>query len=124
MELSSQVRADERDALEKQQEKKRVKNEAMLKRRLHAATHKYVDKLYYREMYDSAACWRTCAQVNQEMKALGSVSVRLKALKDQIRMRVLGLGWDNCHHPWSKNGHVYTPDKLVLHLKDDIIKSM
>jgi len=47
LELSSQVRADERDALEKQQEKKRVKNEAMLKRRLHAATRKYVDKLYY-----------------------------------------------------------------------------
>ena len=80
MELSSQVRADERDALEKQQEKKRVKKETMLKRRLDAATREYVDKLYYQEMYDLAACWRTCAQVNREMKALGSVSARLEAL--------------------------------------------
>ena len=56
LDLSSQVRADERDALEKQQEKKRVKKETMLKRRLDAATREYVDKLYYREMYNSAVC--------------------------------------------------------------------
>ena len=54
----------------------------MLKRRLDAATREYVDKLHYREMYNSAACWRTCAQVNREVKALGSVSARLEALKD------------------------------------------
>ena len=65
LDLLSQVRADERDALEKQREKKRVKKETMLKRRLDAATREYVDKLYYREMYNSAACWRTCAQVNR-----------------------------------------------------------
>ena len=38
-------------------------------------------------------------------------------------MRVLGLGQDGFHRPWSKNGYAYTPDELALHLKEYIIKT-
>ena len=78
----------------------------MIKKRLDGATKSYIDKLHYREMHDSAACWKTCRQVDAELKKLKSESARREALKDQIRMRVLGLGWDDCHHPWSIGGRV------------------
>ena len=121
LELSSEVRTAERDALEKQQEKKRLKKEMLLKKRLEAATKAYVDKLHYREMYDSAACWKTCKQVDAELKNIKSVSGKQEALKDQIKMRVLGLGWEDCHHAWSKKGKDYTPAELAKHLKENII---
>ena len=122
LELSSEVRQSERDALEKQQETKRLKKETLLKNRLEAATKDYVDKLHYRAMFDSAACWKTCKQVDAELRNIKSVSGKKEALKDQIRMRVLGLGWEDCHHAWSHGGTDYTPKELADHLKDGIIK--
>ena len=69
LELSSEVRQSERDAVEKQQEMKRLKKETLLKNRLEAATKDYVDKLHYRGMFDSAACSITCKQVDAECTA-------------------------------------------------------
>jgi hypothetical protein len=37
-------------------------------------------------------------------------------VKDQILIQYVGLGWEEAHHPWSKNGYVYTPAKLLKHL--------
>ena len=122
LELSSEVRQLERDALKKQQETKRLKKETLLKNRLEAATKDYVDKLHYRGIFDSAACWKTCKQVDAEPRKIKSVSGKKEALKDQIRMRVLGLGWEDCHHAWSHGGTDYTPKELADHPKDGIIK--
>ena len=38
-------------------------------------------------------------------------------MKDQIRIRVLGLGWYDWHHPWSAAGHEFTGEDLVEHIK-------
>ena len=56
----------------------------MFKTRLEAATRAYVYKLYYRGMFNSDACWKTCAQVDRELKKIKSVSGKHEALKDQI----------------------------------------
>ena len=122
--LSSEVQQAERDALEKQQMRKQEKKSTLLKARLEAATTTYVDKLYYREMFDSAACWKTCKQVDSELKKIKSVSGKREALKDQIKISELGLGWDNCHHAWWKYGKDYSPAELVKHIKEDIIKKI
>lgn len=122
LELSSEVRQSERDALDKQQETKRLKKEVLLNNRLEAATKDYVDKLHYRSMFDSAACWKNCKQVDVELKKIKTVSGKKEALKDQIRIRVLGLGWEDCHHAWSHGGTEYTPEELANHLKDGIIQ--
>ena len=122
LELSSEVRQTERDALDRQQQRKQEKKAALLKERLEAATKAYVDKLYYREMFDSAACWKTCKQVDSELKKIKSPSGKKEALKDQIKMRVLGLGWEDCHHAWSKGGNDFSPAVLAKHLKEGIIQ--
>ena len=31
---------------------------------------------------------------------------------------VIGFGWKDLHHPWSKNGKVYTADELFKYLVD------
>ena len=32
------------------------------------------------------------------------------------------MGWEDCHHPWSKGDKLFSPDALATHLKDGIIK--
>ena len=64
----------------------------------------YIDDLYYHDMYYQAACWKTSQSVDCELKKLKSKSAKLVALKDNIHMRVIGLGWEDLATPWSKNG--------------------
>jgi hypothetical protein len=108
--------------LEAQWSKKCHKKETLLKNKLDGATKAYVNKLHYHKMYDSAACWRTCNRVDHELKAITSQNAKWEALKDQIRMRVLGLGWEDCHHPWPSGGVVFMPQQLATQLKNNIIK--
>lgn len=122
LELSSEVQQTERNALEKQQERKQEKKASLFKGRLKSATRVYVDKLYYRDMLDSDACWKTCAKVDMELKKIKSDTRKREALKDQIKMRSLGLGWNDCHHAWSKGGTPYSSAVLATHLKQNIIK--
>ena len=52
---------------------------------------------------------------------LSSYSARLEAAKEKIRIRVLGFGWDDLHHVWSKDGYSYTPEELRDYLINIII---
>ena len=42
-------------------------------------------------------------------------------MKEQILIRYLGLGWEEAHHPWSKNKHQYTALELLKHLCEVVI---
>jgi hypothetical protein len=44
---------------------------------------------------------------------LGSKAARLRAVKDQHLIRILGLGWMQAHYPWSKNGMAYSAKNLL-----------
>eukprot|EP00965_Chrysotila_dentata_P021159 700541-Pleurochrysis_carterae.AAC.1 len=54
-------------------------------------TESYIDALYYFEKWKSAACWKTAAHAEAELVKLKSKTARAGALKEQIRIRVLGL---------------------------------
>ena len=41
-------------------------------------------------------------------------------LKENIQMRVIGLGWTDLATAWSKNGKEFTPKELTDHLKNII----
>ena len=86
--------------------------ESLVKVSIQAATAQYVDQLHYRDMYDSPACWKTVSQVTAELKKLKSDTAKREKLNDQIRIYVLGLGWEDCHHAWSKGGIDYTWKEL------------
>ena len=38
-------------------------------------------------------------------------------MKDQIKIRVLDLGWDYWHHPWYTAGHEFTGEESAEHIK-------
>ncbi len=42
-------------------------------------------------------------------------------MKEQILISYLGLGWEEAHHPWSKNKHQYTALELLKHLCEVVI---
>eukprot|EP00984_Skeletonema_dohrnii_P010645 scaffold4161_cov113-Skeletonema_dohrnii-CCMP3373.AAC.1 len=57
----------------------------------------------------------------KEKKKVKSKTAKLNEIKEQIRMRVLGLGWGDLHHAWSKDGTHYSVDHLASYLKNTII---
>ena len=44
-------------------------------------------------------------------------SSKLLALKDNTRMRVICLGWEDLRTHWSKNENAFTPEDITLHIK-------
>jgi hypothetical protein len=46
---------------------------------------------------------------------------KLKAVKEQLQIRVIGFGWKDLHPPWSKDGKLYTADELFQYLLHTII---
>ena len=87
---------------------KKEKKQTLLKKRLGGATKKYIYKLHHCNMFDSEACLKNCAQIDNKPRKITSISGRKEVMKDQIIIRVLGLGWDNWHHLWSASGHEFT----------------
>ena len=73
-------------------------------------------------MYGSAACWKTAATLNRELGKITSKKSKIDALKENIRMRVLGLGWSDMATPWSRNGKMLTVAELSAHLKLIIVQ--
>ena len=56
-------------------------------------------------------------QVDRGLEKIHSVSVKLNALKEQIRIRVLGFGWYDIHTTWLYTLAVKSPKSLAVHLK-------
>jgi hypothetical protein len=52
---------------------------------------------------------------------LKSKSARLSAVKEQILIRYLGLGWDDAHHPWSANGELFNSKHLLNHFVQNVL---
>ena len=55
--------------------------------------------------------------VYREVKNLNSKSSKILSLKENIRMRVIGLGWEDLITHWSKNGKSFTVEELASYLK-------
>ncbi len=45
----------------------------------------------------------------------------MKGIKEQILMRLLGQGWNEAYHAWSKNGLPYTSNQLFRFFKQIVI---
>ena len=53
--------------------------------------------------------------------ALGSKTARLAAVKEQILIRYLGLGWELAHHNWSEGGRTFFLEELYKNLVEVVI---
>ena len=117
LEESPITTAANKAALEKQR-KARLHREELTKRLcLEKATLQQIAILTYYEMYHEECCWRTAKDVSDGLKSLKTKTSKLHAVKENISIRVVGFGWQQFHHQWSKNGVDYTIDELAKHLK-------
>ena len=117
----AETRVADQAALKAQREAKRRKQELAREAALAKGQESFIDALYYREMYDSPACWKTAAAVDRELAKLKSKASQLEALKENIRMRVLGFTWPDLATAWSKDGKEFSPEHLAAHLKMIIV---
>jgi hypothetical protein len=119
--LSPEVRKDEKVALDKQREAKKRRLQLLRDKKILAATQEYATALTYIDMYHSDACWKTATQARKQFSKLTSITAKKKAVKEQIKVRVVGFGWKDLHHAWSKQGVDYTPEFLRDYLIETII---
>jgi len=119
--IAPDVRRKEQAALDRQRESKNLKMETLRKKKLLAAQYEYAAALTFIEMYHSDACWKTAAAARGNFDELGSETAKREAVKDQIRIRVNGLGWKDLHHAWSLKGLDYTANQLLQHLMMKVI---
>ena len=107
-----------RDDLDRQREAKRKKEEMIEKKSLDKAKEDLVEASYYWEMFHSEVCWKgNLSIVSKMLGRLKSESAKLEALKENIRMRVIGLGWKQFAITWSYKGAKRSVSKLAAHLK-------
>jgi len=81
----------------------------------------YANALTYIDMFHWSACWRTVSEARQVYNKLTSVTAQKEAVKENIRIRVIGFGWDDLYHPWFKDRVDYPPGQLRDHLINTII---
>lgn len=91
--------------------------------RLEAATKAYAKALTYIGLFHSPFCWNTVKQAEEEFGKLDGLSdtAREVAVKEQIRIRVIGFGWSDLHCKWSEGGGSKTAEELFEHLIEKII---
>mgnify|MGYP006196441921 FL=1 len=107
-----------REELDNQREAKRKKEEMIKKKSLEKAEEALIEASYYWDMYFSDVCWKGKQSIVKTMLArLRSESTKVEALKENIRMRVLGLGWKQFSITWSQKGVRRSVDELAMHLK-------
>ena len=115
------VQIKEKVLLNSQQEAKNEKKQILLQKKMLACQKEYGDKLTYIAMAHSLAFWKTKPIPNREYNKLESRMAKLNAVRDQIQIHVIGFRWKDIHHPWSKEGHVYSSDDLFQYLVNKII---
>ena len=108
-------------ALKRQEDVKREKMELLLQKKLDDKGSNFLENLYLWDQWHHEKCWHTEAEANEQYNALTSKSAKLKAVKNQLLIRYLGLGWDEAYHAWSCNGVDYTPLHLFRFLVDVVI---
>ena len=86
-----------------------------------AIQKEYVNALTYTDMFHSPACWKTMAEAKRLFHSLSSKASKLEAVKEQIRICVVGFGWKDLHHAWSEGGIAHSHETLLKHLVEVII---
>jgi len=109
------------DALHKQKESRQQKEEIARRKKIATCREEYIVAIELWEQYHSPRCWKTVEYAQSVYGQLKSETARLNAVKEQILIRYLGLGWERAHHPWSKSGVTFSSKQLLKHLIETVI---
>ena len=97
--------------------RKRIEHE----KNLQNAKEEYIKAWDLIEVYHSDRGWKKLSQAIRVMNSLSSEAARLKAIKEQITIRVKGFGWKEAAHAWSKGGTAYDSSELMKHFVNVIL---
>ena len=98
------VRINKAIVIEKQRRNKQNKQDLLKRIKLLKAHTLYVNTLMHIEMCHSPAEWKTKSAALKAFSKLKSKTVKIEAVKDQLRIHVLCFGWQDLHYAWSMNG--------------------
>eukprot|EP00956_Cyclotella_meneghiniana_P033237 scaffold94673_cov49-Cyclotella_meneghiniana.AAC.1 len=67
--------------------------------------------------------WKSAREAMTVYNQLRSETARKKAVKEQIMIRRLGFGWEDCAHAWSCGDHTYSSSsrELLNFLKETVL---
>ena len=116
---ASKIKKSHDVALAAQNAARLKKEEIAHKKKIDITQEEYIVAMEFWEQYHSPCCWTTASMAMSVYNQLKSETARLNAVKEQILIRYLGLGWEDAHHPWSSQGVVFNSQHL---LKDFIEK--
>lgn len=97
--------------------RKRIEHE----KNLENAKEEYIKAWDLIDVYHSDRGWKKLSQARRVFNSLSSEPARLKAVKEQITIRVRGFGWKEAAHAWSKGGTAYDSLELMKHFVDVIL---
>ena len=120
MEDSTAVRKRNDDLLERQRKFRQEKDDLVETEELDGAEDNYIDALIYHRMGRTDACWKTVGEVTEGLKRLKYKKDKIAALKDNIRIRWIGYGWEECETKWSKDRVQLSIAQLASRLKEII----
>ena len=103
------------EALKLQASAREEKVKALQNKKLDAARGVLIDAIYLYQQYNCPRCWKTEEEAFANFEGLKWKKDKLAAVKEQILIRYLGLGWVEAHHAWSYMGHTYTATELLEH---------
>ena len=88
------------DSLFIQRESQKMKEKLELAMKLTSAKNKFIVGIYFHQQYHSPRCWITPGKSFKVCNRLGSETKKLKAMREQIKLRCLGMGFKEAHQPW------------------------
>ena len=105
IEMAPATQVTNQQALERQRVAKREKEKLLKEKGMWKATDEYIECLIYHQMWISERCWKTSAKVRAGVRAPQFKKDNEEAIKDNIRIRWLGMGWvEEAETSWSENG--------------------
>ena len=73
------------------------------------------------EQYHLPRCWNTINMANRIYNESQSQMARINAIKEQIVIQYLGLGWKDAHHLCSAHGEVFNSHHLLKRLTEKVL---
>jgi hypothetical protein len=107
-------RRDFNKILTKQEEVSALKIQFAKENKMDVTKSQWIGALYAHQKYNSPRC-QTATQAFKKFDSLISISSTQMGEGSKFDS-ICRFGWEEAHHPWSKNGCVYTPAKLLKHL--------
>ena len=119
--FSEEMRKEMNCALDRQLEHKRIADEIRKEKGMAKVRNEFIRCLMYHRLYfNSDSCWKTKREVRKGLRTISTTGGKLDAIKMNIQMRYLGLGWTECKTKWTLNGKAKSVKQLKARLLEII----